>query len=778
MRLSHTLIPLILFAAISPTLSWSANAPSVTVSPGATTVGVGQALQYNAAVTGESNATVRWYVNQIAGGNTTVGTISATGLYRAPSKLPAATSRKMTIMAVTADNKARNTSVATIAPDGPGISSITPNPLIPGKFTAVIHGTGFVPGAVVRNGSTNMQTHFVSATELTATGTQATSNNTYFQAANPGSAWGPPRTVLVAKPPIVTAAGVPSQIPLGAFTATISGANFIPGSWVAICSSSVPTTYVSPTKVMITGFCTHPGPTTLQVVSGNMISAPLVVKVGVVNPKVSPAAARRFLEQAAFGPTPYDASVVQSIGFSAWIDAQMAMPQQSTYKTVTQAYNGMPSHFMTNAVTKPDQLRQRVAFALSQIYVTSLVQLVNANMIPYQDMLLADAFSNYKQIMSDVTLSPAMGQYLNMANNAKADPTVGSLANENYARELMQLFTIGVNQLNPDGTAVLDSNGIPVPTYSQFNVTEFARVYTGWTYPPRPGAAVKWPGNLSNYGPMVPYPAEHDSGSKQLLNGFVSPAGLTQQADLANAINNIFNHPNVGPFVSTLLIKHLVKSNPSPAYVTRVAAAFNNNGSGVRGDMKAVIKAILLDPEARANDEGGSDQATDGHLQEPALFIAGMYRAFSGSLADNSNYQWYLSTIDQQVFYSPDVFNFYDWDYLVPGTTLQGGEFEINSPNNAIARANLVTSVFGTFASPIESGGPGSYINLTPYLYLAPSPARLVDALDLTLTHGTMPAAMKSIIVTAVTEETGGSLRRVQKGAYLILTSSYYNVWH
>jgi hypothetical protein len=277
---------------------------------------------------------------------------------------------------------------------------------------------------------------------------------------------------------------------------------------------------------------------------------------------------------------------------------------------------------------------------------------------------------------------------------------------------------------------------------------------------------------------MVPYPAQHDSGSKQLLNGFVSPAGLTPQADLTNAISNIFNHPNVGPFVSTLLIKHLVKSNPSPAYVARVAAVFNNNGSGVRGDMKAIIKAIFLDAEARANDQGGNDQATDGHLQEPALFVAGMYRAFSGSIADNNNYHWYLSTIGQDLFSSPDVFNYYDWDYQVPGTTLQGGEFEINTPNNAIARANLVTSLFGAFSNPLQSGGPGTSLDLTPYLYLASSPARLVDALDLTLTHGTMPAEMKSILVTAVTEETGGNLRRVQKGAYLILTSSYYNVWH
>jgi len=581
--------------------------------------------------------------------------------------------------------------------------------------------------------------------------------------------------------PAVTAAGTQSHIPLGVFSTTITGANFTSASVVQVCGTNVPTTYVSSTSLKISGVCSQAGPTTLKVLTGGVSSSAFAVKVGIDNPKASPAAARRFLEQAAFGPTPNDALAVQTLGMSAWIDAQFAMPQSSNYTSVKTAYLGMPAHFMTDAVTQPDQLRQRVGFALSEIFVTSLVKLVNANMIPYQDMLLADAFTNYKQIMTDVTLSPAMGQYLDMAGNAKADPTTGSLANENYARELMQLFTIGVSELNSDGTVKIGSDGLPIPTYSQFTVTEFARAYTGWTYHPAPGAAIKWPGNTPTgyYGPMVPYPAEHDSGSKQLLNGYVSPAGASPQTDLTNAINNVFNHPNVGPFVSRLLIQHLVKSNPSPAYIARVAAVFNKNSSGVRGDMKSVIKAILLDPEARANDEGTDQQATDGRLQEPAVFIAGMYRAFGGTISDGNNYQWYLSTIGQNIFSSPDVFNYFDWDYQVPGTNLMGGEFEINTPNAAVLRANLVQGLFGAYSNPVQHAGAGTMVDLTPYLYLASTPSKLVDALDLALTHGTMPAAMKETIVTAVTNvNEGGNLRKVQKGAYLILTSSFYNVWH
>ncbi len=776
MQLRAHIYRLLMFALAVPS-AYSATTPSVAVSPGGTTVGIDQTLQYRATVLGETSTAVKWEVNGVMGGNSSVGTISTSGLYKAPSALPVGM-KSVTITALAADNKTKGTSVATVAPVGPAISSVALSTGSSGTYTATIHGAGFVSGAIVRNGNATLQTHFVSSTQLTATGTQAPSTTVSFQVQNPGTALGPAKTVTLAALPAITTAGTSAHIPLGVFSTTVSGSNFASGASVQVCGMPVPTTFVSTTSLKISGFCSIAGNTTMTVTSSGATSLPFTVKVGIDSPKATPAAARRFLEQAAFGPTPADALAVQTMGIPAWIDAQLAMAPVSTYTTVTQAYNGMPEHFMTNAVTKPDQLRQRVSFALSQIFVTSLVQLVNANMIPYQDMLIADAFTNYKQIMTDVTLSPAMGQYLNMVNNAKADPTTGSLANENYARELMQLFSIGVDQLNSDGSVKLDSHGIAVPTYSQFTVTEFARVFTGWTYPPKPGAAIKWPGNLSNYGPMIPYPAEHDSGSKQLLNGYVSPAGLTPQADVTNAINNIFNHPNVGPFVSRLLIKHLVKSNPSPAYISRMTAVFNNNGSGVRGDMKALIKAILLDPEARANDQGGNDQATDGHLQEPALYIAGMYRAFSGTFADNNNYHWYLSTIGQDLFSSPDVFNYYDWNFQVPGTTLQGGEFDIFSPNSAVLRANLVTSVFGSFSSSLESGGSGTSLDITPYLYLAASPARLADALDLTLTHGTMPAAMKSILVNAITEETGGNLRRVQKGAYLILTSSYYNVWH
>jgi uncharacterized protein (DUF1800 family) len=398
-------------------------------------------------------------------------------------------------------------------------------------------------------------------------------------------------------------------------------------------------------------------------------------------------------------------------------------------------------------------------------------------MIPYEQMLMADAFTNYRQIMGDVTLSATMGQYLNTANNALGNAATGTIANQNYARELMQLFTIGTTVLNADGSVQLDVNGLPLAVYTQPVIYDTARVFTGWTYQPTAGP-VEWNDYINPAGPMAAYSPEHDSGAKVLLGGYPEAAGVSQQDDLNHALDNVFNHPNVGPFAGKLLIQHLVKSNPSPAYIQRVAAAFAGNGGGVRGDMQAVITAILLDPEARANDSGGNDQPGDGHLQEPALFIAGMVRAFGGTMSNQNYFGWDLVNMNQDIYNPPSVFNYYAPSYVPPGSTLLGPEFQILTPDAAVYRANLAGNLFFSYSNPVLNYGPGTNIDLTPLVGLALNPATLTAALDLTLTHGAMPAQMKQTVLTAVTNDTAGNLSRVETGAWLILTSSYYNVWH
>jgi uncharacterized protein (DUF1800 family) len=578
-------------------------------------------------------------------------------------------------------------------------------------------------------------------------------------------------------PPVIQSISLPS-LPLGVFSTTITGTGFGSFSKATLASSPLAVTGFTATTLSVSGFAGVSGSVNLIVNNGPISSAPYLVQVGISNPQVSAAGARRFLEQAAFGPTPADALHVQQIGFQAWINEQLAMPPVSNYSAVA-SQGGMATALLTNAVTNSDQLRQRVGFALSQIFVTSLNKLIwNQAMVPYQQMLLGDAFVNYRQLLNDVTLSPGMGQYLDMANNAKANAAQNIVANENYAREVLQLFSLGTKILNADGTAQLDSNNLPVPVYSQFTITEFARVFTGWTYTPAPGNPIVWGAYVTQNGPMVPYAPMHDTGAKTLLNAFVSPAGLSAPQDLKNALDNIYNHPNVGPFIGTLLIQHLVKSNPSPAYVQRVSAVFADNGQGVRGDMGAVVTAILLDPEARANDNGGNDQVSDGHLQEPALLIAGMVRAFGGQMTLQNYFSFDLVTLNQDIFNAPSVFNYYSPSFRAPGTALFGPEFQIDTPNNSILRANVVAGLFNAYQNAVQTYGPGTTIDLTAFVSLASTPSILADALDLTLTHGTMPNNMKQLLINAITADTNGNISRVETGCYLILTSSYYNVWH
>jgi uncharacterized protein (DUF1800 family) len=580
-------------------------------------------------------------------------------------------------------------------------------------------------------------------------------------------------TLISNIPPAIQSLGAAS-LPLGVFSSTINGSGFIAQSVASLNGSSLVTSYVNANTLNVVGFAGSGGMQNVTVANGAIVSPPFAVQVGVVNPVMSAAAARRFLEQAAFGPSPADAAHLQTIGIPAWLNEQFGMGVISNFNGLG-SQGGMSTRFLSNATNNPDQLRQRVSLALSNLLVTSINKVIwNSTEIPYQQMLMADAFTNYRQILGDVTLSPAMGQYLDMANNGKANATAGTVANENYAREVMQLFCIGDVLLNPDGTPQKDANGLFIPAYNQFTITEFARVFTGWTYANSP---VVWGAYINPSAPMVPYPAMHDMGAKTLLNGYVSPANITPLQDLNNALDNMFNHPNTPPFISMQLIQHLVKSNPSPAYVKRVADVFTNNGQGVRGDMKAVIAAILTDAEARANDEGGNDLSSDGHLQEPALFLPGIVRAFGGVMGTGNYYNMDMIGMGEDLYNSPSVFNFFAPSYMVPGTSLVGGEFQIDTSNNAINRANVVANLFSAYSNPVQTYGPTT-VDLTAYVPLANTPATLVRALDLTLTHGTMSAAMNQAVYNAILADNLGSLHRVQTGIFLILTSSYYNVWH
>jgi uncharacterized protein (DUF1800 family) len=484
-------------------------------------------------------------------------------------------------------------------------------------------------------------------------------------------------------------------------------------------------------------------------------------------------AATRFLEQATWGPTPDAVAHLQQIGFDHWLEEEFAAAPSDIPDAPpgTTGLRTLQDHFFVNALTGQDQLRQRVAFALGQIWVVSGVKInLPQAMAPYLRLLTLDAFGSYYNLMRDVTLSPAMGHYLDMVNNDKPDAAAGKSADENYAREFLQLFTLGEILLNPDGTPALNADQQTVPAYSEQTVQNLARVFTGWTYPPAPGATSRIHNPAYWDEPMVAFASNHDLGTKTLLRGLVLPAGQLPERDLEQALDNVFNHPNVGPFVARQLIEHLVTSNPSPAYIERVSAVFADDGMGMRGHLKAVVRAILLDPEARADDNSPAPGATGGHLREPVLFLTSLLRGLNATVADTNALAPYASQMGQNVYYPPSVFNYFSPNYRLPHTALTAPEFQIYSSATAMIRANFVnTLVFGQVA--------GVTVDLGPLVQLTPNPTALLNGLDAAFLHGRMSADTRKTIGTAVAAASTGKLK-AQTAVYLVAASPEYQIEH
>ena len=491
----------------------------------------------------------------------------------------------------------------------------------------------------------------------------------------------------------------------------------------------------------------------------------------------------RFLQQASWGANTASIDRVRTLGFDGWIEEQFNLPPSGYFAHVNAAPttnddNRMATfqaRFFGLGIAGPDQLRQRVGWALSQILVVSGLTIPDGpGMAIYVDLLNQNAFGNYRQLLRELTLNPAMGDYLDMVNNRKPNPTTGRIANENYAREILQLFSVGLFRLNADGTLALDGQGRPIPTYDEAVIQALARVFTGWTYAPKPGQ----PNNTSNpvnyLAPMVLHQINHDVGAKTILGGVVLPAGRDGNVDLDEALDVIANHPNVGPFIGRQLIQQLVTSNPSPAYVARITTVFNNNGAGVRGDLRAVVKAILLDSEARG---ATSPPPPFGKLKEPTLAMLQLVRALNGT-GDGLGLAGIARNMGQDPYQAPSVFNYFTPDYQLPGTALFAPPFQIHTEATTVTRSNWVnTLIFGTVGVPFGPTGTSVAVDLAQFDALAANPATLVDALDQRLTHGAMSAGMKATIVDAVGRISATRARaRVQNALYLVATSAQFNV--
>ena len=484
--------------------------------------------------------------------------------------------------------------------------------------------------------------------------------------------------------------------------------------------------------------------------------------------------ASRLLYQASFGAKPADVDALVSRGASGWIDDQLSATASqytprdwwplnrpdscvnNTTPPLTDAsYCQRDNYslfqpqreFFKQAINNNDQLRQRMAWAWSQFFVISGTDVgMPYGMIDYQQMLRDEAFSNFRALLQKVTLHAAMGRYLDMVNNLK--PQNGVEPNENYARELMQLFSLGLYQLNSDASVKIGSNGLPLESYTQEDVENLAHVFTGWTYPTAPGqspASINRVANVKGY--MEERTAQHDFTTQPFLGSSI-PGSMTQSQRLNASLDIIFNHPNVPPFVAKFLIQHFVTGQPGAAYIDRVARVFQNNGSGVRGDMKAVIRAVLTDPEAR----GAAKWAPAyGHQSEPVLAITRLARAMNAQ-TDGVHFRTTTANSGQTVFISPSVFNYYPPDYSLSKSGTVAPEFAIYNTTSALNRVNAAyATVFGTINPDLTVfGATGTQFDLSPYTSVAGDSNALLDRVNDVLFAGRMSSSARAIIKVAI----------------------------
>lgn len=508
------------------------------------------------------------------------------------------------------------------------------------------------------------------------------------------------------------------------------------------------------------------------------------------SPPPSPVQAARFLAQASLGSRQTEVTAVQSSGYAAWLDQQFNQPATQGHVDwlVANGYNIETNRHNTNGlnntiwrkfVGSPDALRQRMVLALSEICVVSLLG-INSEwrqfaVAAYLDILEANAFGNYRTLLQQISTSPAMGIYLTFRGSAKANPATGSQPDENYARELMQLFTLGLTQLNGDGTPRA-SNGTPLDTYDQADVAGLARVFTGYELNTA-GLSAPFPSD-AYCRPMTVVASRHETGAKSFL-GTTIPAGTNGAQSLAMALDTLFNHPNLPPFLSRQLIQRLVTSNPSPGYVGRVAAVFANNGAGVRGDLQAVLRAILLDGEAR--NDANLTNPSFGKLREPVVRFLNWARGFGATSPSGA---WAIGDLSdpatrlgQSPMHAGSVFNFFRPGYVPPNSAignqgLTGPEFQITTESSVAGYVNFMQrAISGVGIGDVRA-------DYTSLLALVNDSAALLNEINLVLAAGQVSADtlanLKTALDTILVTTPAGQLNRVHAALTLVMAAPEY----
>jgi len=774
-------------------------------------------------------------VNNVVGGSSTYGTVTATGLYSAPAEVPAAN-----VVFVAATSTAYPTisgkATVTITQPQPWLWSVNPRTAAASATVELsLSGSDLIPEAVVTVNNQPWATTFVTNRSLKAGGTFPSAGTYAVRISHPGpgglvstplnvTVTGATTTPTVTISPSsatvtfgqtrqftsntavnwsvnagsISASGLyqaPMSVPTGlqVVVRATSAADSTRFATAAITlQAAAPAVTVSPTNATVmlgqaqqftsnvpvnwtasagtitaAGLFTAPASmpassaVTIRATSAadatRFATAAITLQAAAAPSSAGLLSAARLLEQGGFGPTPQSLASAQQMSAAAWVDQQLNLPE--TAIAVPGDMGAARTQILNRLATAPDQLRQRVIWALSQIIVISGNKNVYPDeYIPYLQLLSKHAFGNYRALLKEVTLSPQMGKYLDLANSNK--PGVGGGANENFPRELLQLFSIGLTALNPDGS----SRG--TPAYTQNDVRQFALALTGWTYPTAPGAAPR-SNNWENFSQpaMEARPENHDTSSKTLLNGVVLPAGQTVHQDLDGVIDCVFNHPNTGPFIATRLIRHLVTSNPSPAFIARIAAVFNNNGTGVRGDLRAVVRAILLDAEARED----AAPAASGRLKDPLYAYISFVRALGGNISPTTQVAWLFDRMGQAIAAPPSVFGYYSPNYRMPGNpSLFGPEFQIYTPTESVLLGNEFHQMLGS-----PSGDPR--IDLAPFQAVAGDINQLLDLVNQRLFYGRMSTGMRTALQKAV-QASYDNNQRVFTALYLSALSGQFAV--
>jgi uncharacterized protein (DUF1800 family) len=733
--------------------------PAVTVQAAQPAVQVQGTDLFVATQQGAAVAGGKWVVL----GGSSNGSIDAQGNYVAPALVPDPAAVSIGFI-LGNDITFANVNVVDAVPT---ITSASPAQLSHLVTPIVVTGTGFTSGSTISIGFSTTPTTFIDASHLSAIVSLSSPVNSTVQLTVSTTGNGVSESAAFPLQAVFPSISVqPSTLVGGPLTLTISGSGFNSGDVVLLDGKPMSTAVNSSSNITAAGFLTPwtSGSVVVEVAAGDG-TQPLAAQVMPI--QATPAtydAASRFSTQAALGPRPDVVQSIQNLGFDAWITQQFQQPPIAFSPT----QNGRAT-LILNAVTGSSLLRQRLALAWQSFLVPSN-RGIDPTSYNFEDKLERDSSGNFRQLLTDVASDPNLTTFLNLPNNRAATDPINQ-PNQNFAREVMQLFTIGPVMLNDDGSIQLDGSGVPIPSYTQDTVIDLTRALTGWTYP-TPIDPAETAYGVDFTLPLTDLESIHDNGAKLLFGTVILSPNQTAVEDRQIALDAIFNHPNVPPFISHLLIQRLVTSNPSPAYIQRISHVFEDNGAGVRGDLTAVVRAILLDSEARLGDTTPS--ANDGFLQEPFLWQVSTMSILNYTGTDDQ-IDYIADQIGETLWYAPTVFGFFSPSYTIPGTSTVSPEFGLLNNISAIHKTDLLWQIITDQQSGyVNADSQSSWL----YQHFTTVPA-MVDALNHLVYHGTMSQQEQSEITTYCSQLNPFDTQlQLQSAVFLALNADSYNVSH